>query len=98
MRFRRLSLGLMLAVALAALSIGLSACGSGTHATARKATVIGAAGLAIHHHEKKVGQKKAATGGGYRVGEFCSLNNEAAYRKAGLVCAKEKNSYRLQKR
>ena len=95
MRFR--GLGLMLAVVLVALSIGLAGCGSSKHSTAKKAAVAGAAALAIHHHHKKVEQRKAAAAGNYKVGEFCSPNNNPTYKKAGLTCAKEKNSYRLQK-
>ena len=102
MRFR--GVGLVLAVVLTSLSIGLAGCGSSKsstatskHSAAKKAAVAGAAALAIHHHHKKVEQKKAAAAGNYKVGEFCSTNNNATYKKAGFVCAKEKNSYRLQK-
>lgn len=95
MRFRGISL--MLAVVLAALSIGVAGCGSSKHSTARKAAVVGAAALALHHHHKNVEQKKAAAAGNYKVGEACSPANAALYKKAGLTCAKERNSYRLQK-
>ena len=87
----------MLAVTLVTLSLGIAGCGSSKHSTAKKAAVAGAAALAIHHHHKKVEQSKAAAAGNYRVGEFCSPKNDSLYKKAGLTCAKEKNSYRLQK-
>ncbi len=95
MHFR--PVGLVLAVALAALSIGVAGCGSSKHSTAKKAGIVGAAAVAIHHPHKTVEQTKAAAAGNYKVGEFCSTKDNSLYKKAGLTCAKEKNSYRLQK-
>lgn len=113
MRFRRVSLILVVVMAALSIGLAgcggnskksstsssaPSSSAPSNHSRAKKAAVAGTAALAVHHHYGQVQQKKAASSTTtYKVGEACSPSNASTYKKVGLVCNREKNSYRLQK-